>query len=71
MATKKIGTAGRFGVRYGKRIRQKVADIEKKQRAKHKCPYCAKPRVHRVSTGIWECTACTAKFTGRAYEVSA
>jgi len=69
MATKRVGTAGRFGARYGKKHRAKVAEIEKKQRSKHKCPYCSKFKVRRVSIGIWMCEGCKAKFTGKAYEV--
>jgi large subunit ribosomal protein L37Ae len=68
MATRKVGTAGRFGPRYGKTIRQRVIDVEKKQKGWHSCPYCKKPRVKRVSVGIWECKSCRHKFTGRAYE---
>ncbi len=69
MATKKVGSSGRFGVRYGKKIRKKIAEIETKQKRKHKCPYCSKFKVQRVSAGIWECKGCNAKFSGRAYEV--
>lgn len=69
MATKKVGTAGRFGARYGKKLRSKIAEIEKKQKSWHKCPYCAKFKVKRVSVGIWQCRSCGAKFTGKAYEV--
>jgi large subunit ribosomal protein L37Ae len=69
MATKKVSTAGRFGSRYGKKIRQRIVDIEKKQRGWQKCPYCHKNRVKRVSKGIWQCRSCNTKFTGRAYEV--
>ncbi|MBL7100681.1 MAG: 50S ribosomal protein L37ae [Nanoarchaeota archaeon] len=69
MATKKVGTAGRFGARYGKKIRQKIADVESKQKGWHKCPYCSKSKVKRVSLGIWECRGCETKFTGKAYEV--
>ena len=65
--TKKIGSAGRFGVRYGKRVRQKVSDIEKHQKKKHECPYCHKLKVKRVSVGIWQCKKCNTKFAGRAY----
>lgn len=67
--TKKVGTAGRFGARYGKRIRQKITEVEQKQKGWQKCPYCHKPRVKRVSAGIWQCKKCGAKFTGKAYEV--
>jgi large subunit ribosomal protein L37Ae len=67
MATKKVGSAGRFGARYGRKIRQRVASIEEKQKGWHRCPYCTKKRVKRVSTGIWECRACKSRFTGKAY----
>lgn len=67
MATKKVGSAGRFGPRYGRKIRQKVADIEKKQKAWHKCPYCNKLKVKRAAIGIWVCRSCGSRFTGRAY----
>ena len=69
MATKKVGTAGRFGARYGKKLRAKVAEVERKQKSWQKCPYCSKFRVKRVSAGIWQCRSCKAKFTGKAYEV--
>ena len=65
--TKKVGTSGRFGARYGRKTRQRVADIEKKLRQWHKCPYCNKQRVKRVSIGIWECRNCKSKLTGKAY----
>ena len=35
--TKKVKSAGRFGARYGRRIRQKIIDIEKKQKTKQQC----------------------------------
>jgi large subunit ribosomal protein L37Ae len=61
---------GRYGTRYGRRNRQKVALIEVEQKKRHKCPYCAFPKVSRVSVGIWKCDKCSAKFTSRAYTVS-
>jgi large subunit ribosomal protein L37Ae len=64
---KKVGTAGRFGPRYGKKIREKVAEIEAIQRQKHTCPKCGKRGVKRVSTGIWKCLKCGFKFAGKAY----
>ncbi|MEK6903400.1 MAG: 50S ribosomal protein L37ae [Nanoarchaeota archaeon] len=67
MATKKAGTAGRFGARYGKTLRVKLATIEQQQRQKHQCPDCKKYQVKRVSLGIYECNHCDVKFTGRAY----
>ena len=67
MATKKVGSAGRFGARYGKTIKVKVAKIEQRQRQKHKCPDCAKHQVKRVSLGIYHCGKCGKKFAGKAY----
>ena len=67
MGTKKVKSAGKFGARYGKTIRGKVAAIEAVQRRKHKCPYCERFTVRRVAAGIWECKKCHAKFTGKAY----
>lgn len=70
MATKKVGSAGRFGSRYGKTIRVKIAAIEKRERGRHPCPYCSKQQVRRVSLGVYECRKCHSKFTGRAYTLA-
>ncbi len=59
----------RYGVRYGRRNRDKVAKLEVEQRKKHPCPNCNYPAVSRVSLGIWECRKCHTKFTSRAYTV--
>tara|TARA_B100001079_G_scaffold135181_1_gene115867 strand:- start:223 stop:447 length:225 start_codon:yes stop_codon:yes gene_type:complete len=67
MRLKKLASAGRFGARYGRRIKERLLNSEISQRAKHKCTYCLKVNVKRVSTGIWECRSCSAKFTGKAY----
>ncbi|MFH1592409.1 MAG: 50S ribosomal protein L37ae [Candidatus Woesearchaeota archaeon] len=66
---KKTGSAGRFGVRYGKTIRTKILQVEKKQRKKQVCPYCKKPKVKRLAMGIFKCGKCDSKFTGKAYYV--
>jgi len=60
----------RYGTRYGRRNREKVALIEVDQKKKHKCPKCNFPNVRRVSVGIWQCEKCNAKFTSRAYNVT-
>ena len=65
--TKKVGPAGRFGPRYGKKQRKILAGIEKQQRKRHICPKCKLPYVKRISTGIWYCKKCGAKFAGGAY----
>ncbi len=67
--TKKIGSMKRFGTRYGRTVKHNFAKIEHEQQKQHKCPYCAKTAVKRLSTGIWFCKKCNAKFTGKAYTV--
>ncbi len=64
---KKFGSVKRFGPRYGKRIKDKLAKIEQKQKMPNKCPYCKKMSAERTAAGIWECRKCNAKFAGGAY----
>ncbi len=66
----KLGSAKRFGARYGRTVKHRLAKVEKEQRKKHKCPYCAKSSVKRVFVGVWYCKSCGVKFTSRAYTVS-
>ncbi len=69
MATKKLGSAGRFGVRYGGTLRRKVSNIEESSRGKHKSPFSGKKdAVKRVAYGIWECKHTGKKFIGKAYK---
>ncbi|PKK86546.1 MAG: 50S ribosomal protein L37ae [Thermoplasmata archaeon HGW-Thermoplasmata-1] len=65
--TKKAGSTGRYGTRYGVKARKQIKLIEDKQKAAHTCPECGAPKVKRVSTGIWECAKCGYKFAGGAY----
>ncbi|PIY60722.1 50S ribosomal protein L37ae [Candidatus Woesearchaeota archaeon CG_4_10_14_0_8_um_filter_47_5] len=66
-----MGTAGavkRFGVRYGRGVKQKFADVEVHQKKPQKCPYCNNTAgVKRIAVGIWHCKRCSSKFTGGAY----
>jgi large subunit ribosomal protein L37Ae len=57
----------RFGARYGRTIRSKIAKVENVARNSTKCPYCNKDGLKRVSAGIYNCSKCNAKFTGQAY----
>ncbi|MBU0898722.1 MAG: 50S ribosomal protein L37ae [Nanoarchaeota archaeon] len=66
--TKKVGSAGRFGIRYGRKIRQRVIKVEKVLKAKHKCPECMKPGLKRENAGVWVCKKCGLKFAGKAYK---
>jgi len=60
--------AGRFGARYGQRVKRKIAKIEGIQRKKQVCPFC-NGRVKRVSKGIWTCKKCKRKFAAHAYYI--
>ena len=63
----KLGSAKRFGARYGRTLKERFAKIEKEQRKFHKCPYCNKVKVKRIAVGIWHCRKCNAKFAANAY----
>ncbi len=67
--TKKVGSSGRYGSRYGTKQRKAVASIEKAQRRPQLCPKCKKRSVKRLAMGIWECSKCGAKFAGGAYKL--
>ena len=64
---KKTKSAGRFGARYGKKVRVKTVKVESKQRLKQKCPFCSKMGVKRLSKGIWKCSKCDKKFASDTY----
>lgn len=66
---KKLGSVKRFGARYGRRAKHKLAEIEKIQKGKHRCPYCHSMKAKRLAAGIWYCRKCKAKFTGKAYTI--
>ena len=63
--TKKIGSAGRFGVRYGRKVKLKIKNLETTK--KFTCPDCKKPVLKRQVSGIWECRKCGLKVAGKAY----
>ncbi|RLE47269.1 50S ribosomal protein L37ae [Candidatus Woesearchaeota archaeon] len=67
---KDLGPAKRFGARYGRTVKKRLAKIEREQKKKHKCPYCSKTQVKRVFAGVWYCRSCGAKFTSKAYTVT-
>lgn len=69
---KKTKSAGRFGVKHGRRVRAKLVAVETKQRKKQKCPFCEKEGVKRVSKGIWKCPKkkCGKKFASGTYYVN-
>ena len=68
--TKKVGITGKYAARYGSTLRKRTRLILEKMKGDIKCPRCeTKDSIHRVSTGIWHCKKCNAKFTGGAYYI--
>ena len=65
--SKKTKSAGRFGAKYGKRVRSATVLVEEKQRKKQKCPFCGKLGVKRLSKGVWHCRKCGKKFASDTY----
>ncbi len=65
----KLGSVKRFGPRYGRIVKERLAKIERVQYSKHTCPYCRSPKVKRMAAGIWYCRKCKTKFTGKAYSL--
>ncbi|NIP35831.1 MAG: 50S ribosomal protein L37ae [Thermoplasmata archaeon] len=65
--TKKVGVAGRYGPRYGVRIRKQMTAVTNAKNRSYECPRCNHVAVKRVSTGIWKCRRCDLKFAGGAY----
>jgi large subunit ribosomal protein L37Ae len=67
--TKKVGAAGRFGVRYGLTVKEKWLEVEKKRKKRQKCLFCNKLGCKRLAKGLWECKKCGKKFTAGAYAI--
>ncbi len=69
--TKKVKATGKYGVRYGTKVKEKLKPIEAKQRKKQTCPYCGKKKLKRLaSSGIWVCKRCGKKFASDVYYLS-
>ena len=65
--TKKVGSTGRFGPRYGVSVRRRLGAVEKKQKQTFECPSFSKTNVKRISTGIYSCNSCGYQFASGAY----
>ena len=64
---RRTGSAGRFGARYGRVARRRVAEIESDTNDDHACPDCGSNAVDRQGTGIWQCGKCGYKFAGGTF----
>lgn len=62
------GSAKRYGARYGKRIRDKVSEVEEKQKKRHECPKCGSQALEKEAKGIWKCAKCGKKIAGGAWK---
>jgi len=68
--TKKVGITGKYGARYGSSLRKRTRLILEKMKGDSRCPKCqTKGTTRRISTGIWQCKKCDARFTGGAYYI--
>jgi large subunit ribosomal protein L37Ae len=65
--TKKLGSSGRFGVRYGSTLKKRWLEMENLRKSTYICPRCHHASVKRKHPGIWECRKCGLKFIGDAY----
>ena len=68
--TIKVGITGKYGTRYGAKLRKQVKAIEILQRTKYTCPFCGKDSIKRAAVGIWRCKACRRNIAGGAWEFS-
>lgn len=66
--TAKVGIAGKYGTRYGVRVRKRMRDVGTQRADTYPCPRCMSVAVRRTSAGIWECRHCDLVFTGGAYQ---
>ena len=66
--TAKVGITGKYGTRYGQKLRKQVKAIEILQRMKSICPFCGKTSIRREAVGIWKCRACRRCIAGGAFE---
>ncbi len=65
--TKKVGTTGRFGVRYGRSIRKRVLAVETKQKSLQTAPKSGFNKIKRLAPGIFKDIKTGEIFAGGAY----
>ena len=67
--TKKVGMTGKYGPRYGVKIRKQIKSVSRHMAKPQRCPECQADSVKRVASGIWKCRHCNLKFAASAYSV--
>ena len=55
-------------VGYGKKLRVKMAEVQKKSKKKYKCPSCSRVAIKRSANGLWTCAKCGTKYASGAFE---
>ncbi|MHA2090595.1 MAG: 50S ribosomal protein L37ae [Candidatus Kariarchaeaceae archaeon] len=65
--TKKVKASGRYGVRYGSKLRKRIREIDTTAKGSHRCPRCRLYTVRKESVGIWGCRKCKYKYAGGAW----
>ncbi len=67
--TKKAGITGKYGPRYGVKIRKQIKSVSRHRARPQRCPECQADAVKRVASGIWKCNHCKLKFAASAYSI--
>ena len=65
--TVKAGVTGKYGARYGVKIRKQIKSVTRHRTHPLRCPECQADAVKRLSSGIWHCKHCDLKFAASAY----
>jgi len=66
----KVGITGKYGTRYGAKLRKQAKAIEMLRRTKFISPFCGKQSMRRVAVGIWKCKTTNRKIAGGAWELN-
>jgi large subunit ribosomal protein L37Ae len=68
--TKKVGSTGWMGPRYGIRIRRRVLEIDRTKSQTYACPRCSTVTLARIASGVYECRRCGTRYASQAYAFS-
>ncbi len=55
-------------VGFGKKIREGVANAERKAKKRYMCPSCSRVAIKRISPAIWRCRKCNAEYASGTFE---
>ncbi len=55
-------------VGYGKKLRVKMAEVQRKAKKKYRCPSCSRVAIKRAANGVWKCGKCGTKYASGAFE---